>query len=264
MSNRDKHSHDLSLYRQAKAAFIAAAGLLLCVSGFAGDSCPYSKGICQTHRIGQPSVSNKRLFEERKIYVDFDYTLEVEMGISVRSVSLLIRKVHLDGEVTIKELVLNEKLGTKGDSVKYAPNASDSIGGEWLKFDYKIQYDLWNGAIYMKEGWRTSTSPYVVISLPYYSRPILIVTESDSLSKLKVKEVEVTLSFPFIMGNESKSTVIKVADHIPDLSMIVYTFKDSFEVDCAIKWRFEDGSMRVQQGRYKDPLAFFLDQIPKK
>lgn len=200
-------------------------------------------------------------FRQREVHVAIDGALLPEFERFINSVTVTLRKVHGNGQQTLREMVLDRTAIDKsaGDlRLVYGWNGDDDRL-KWLEYDVRTRWSFKGGGAY-ETPWRTVDAPMIELFAPYERRTVQLSGEPQRLVEQGVRAVVVQVEHPFFGAVRRQQLVVKAGQPLDAQVLEITLPHDQFEVDYVITWQLEGGTSRRRTGRDSSGLIF-VDEL---
>jgi len=197
---------------------------------------------------------------QRNIVVALDGDLTSDFKNMVNSVTVTMRKVHENGEVTLSDIVITpQNLSRIGDShLAYGLNG-DTDQDRWMQYEYRTRWSFKGGGNFESEFIATDEAMIVVFA-PYQRQRVQVIDAGADLRSLGVRAVVVGISYPFFGRTRSEQQVIRVGN--PESVQFDITLPENvFSYDYNMTWMMENGD-RPSITRSDNTGLVFLDPPP--
>jgi len=201
-------------------------------------------------------------FAKRVVHVGVDGKLLTEFDKMVNSVTVTLKKEHQNGDVTMKELVVNRKtyLDSTGQFQLYYGNHKDLENNKWLMYQYQTQWHFIGGG-YFTSGWNEGSAAMIDLFVPYERRTIEIMGEGELLKSQGVRAVEIQIYYPFFGELRQEKAVLRPNEAILNRTFEITVPAGTYEYDYKITWHLQGGSRKMKEGKDSTGLLF-IDEIP--
>jgi hypothetical protein len=202
-------------------------------------------------------------FQQRDIVVAIDGALAPEFERYINSVTVTLRKVHQNGQETVREVVIDRRTiagtaplrmtyGWKGDEDRVA----------WLQYETRTQWSFKGGGAY-RTDWERHDRPMIDLFAPYERRAIQIVGSPAALQRLGVRAVVVELQYGFF-GEQRRHQLVVRPDQPPGDQIVQVTLPlGDLQYRYTITWQL-DGGRRLTTAGSDSSGVVFADELPGK
>ncbi|WP_156133076.1 hypothetical protein [Lacinutrix sp. Hel_I_90] len=202
-------------------------------------------------------------FQQREVFVGVDGDLEKEFESMLNSVTLSVRKKHLNGSETVKEVFLNKERfkSYEGNLSMFYLNQGDTIQTDWLNYQYKTVWKFNGGGSYESE-WLDENGAMVNLYVPFKRRKIILDGNLKALEAQSVKAISVLVDYPFFDKTKTHRLTLRPNDILEEKNFDITLPNTEEEVNYTITWFIEDQPSITKQAKDKYGLIF-IDEIPK-
>jgi hypothetical protein len=202
-------------------------------------------------------------FQQMKVYVGIDGSLEREFDRMVNNVTVTLKKEHQDGSVTTKQVMVNKKiyLDSLGNLSMCYLNHGDTHLLEWLKYDYSTQWQFTGGGT-LSTGWKRDSTTMINLFTPFKRQKIALEGDLLSLKDKGVRAISVQISYPFFDEIKKERLLIRPNDDLSKMGFEITLPNEVEEVDYSVTWIKTDGSKSEISGKDRYGLIF-IDELPE-
>ena len=201
-------------------------------------------------------------FQQMRIFVGVDGSLEREFDQMVNNVTVTLRKIHGDGFVTTKQVMVNHNVfldSLGGLSMTYL-NHKDTDLVKWMKYDYSTQWQFKGGGRYT-EGWINNSTSMINLYVPFRRQSIALEGDVNVLKENQIRAVIIKIAYPFFGETKKEQLIVHPEDDISRMGFEITLPDNINEVDYTITWIKTDGSRKETSG--KDSYGIiFIDELP--
>jgi hypothetical protein len=201
-------------------------------------------------------------FQQREIHIGIDGALLPEFERFINGVTLTLRKVHQNGQETLRELVLDrQKVASTpgGFLLVYGWNGDDNRQA-WLRYDYRTRWSFKGGGSYQTE-WTTADGPMIDLFAPYERRVVQIVGNREALTKQQVRAVVVLVEYPFFGAKRSQTVVVRPDQEADEPHVEITLPTGVFQYDYVVTWQLEGSRKLTTRGQDTGGVVF-IDELP--
>lgn len=203
-------------------------------------------------------------FQQREIYVGIDGDLEKEFESMLNSVTVTLRKKHLNGAETLADILIKKESFKNYEgklSMRYL-NQGDTIRTDWLNYEYKTSWKFKGGGGY-DTPWQTENSAMVNLFIPFRRRTIHLEGDMSTFKELGIRAVSVQINYPFFDKIKRYQITIRPTDKLSEKSFEI-TLPNSLEnVNYKITWIKRNAPKQELEGVDNFGIIF-IDEIPEK
>ncbi len=200
-------------------------------------------------------------FQQREIFVSVDGTLLPEFDKLINNITIILRKTHENGDVTLKEQNITKK-NLNDNSVKplIYGSISDKNRTNWLNYEYKTNFQFQGGKSY-ETPWTKQSAGMINVFAPYERRTIQLDGDADVLKAAKVRAVTVQLDYPFFNDSRKPMLTLKPSEPMGEKKFDITLPSNIYEYNYDINWIMSDGSTKSATGKNKSGYLF-IDNLP--
>lgn len=205
-------------------------------------------------------------YKQREVRVAVDGSLAADFEQYINSVTLTLRKVHEDGETTLKEIVVNK------DTFLRSPQGFTAVYGwrgdndrtAWLSYEHRASWSFRDGGTY-DEDWQKSDNPAITLLPPYERREVTISGDLDTLKKAGVRHAIVTLGYDFFGKPRSMRPVVLRVQAMPlEEKLLLIQPRGDYRYRYDILWHFLDGREAAKPTKVDTSGLILIDDVPSK
>jgi hypothetical protein len=202
-------------------------------------------------------------FQQMKVFVGIDGSLEREFDRMVNNVSVTLKKEHRDGSVTTRQVMVNRKifLDSLGNLYMTYLNHKDLNLLEWMKYDYSTQWQFTGGGS-LNSGWKRDSSTMINLYAPFKRQKIALEGDMSLLKNKGVRAVSVQITYPFFSETKKERLLIRPDDDLSGKGFEITLPNETEEVDYTVTWIKADGSRSEVSGKDRFGLIF-IDEMPQ-
>lgn len=202
-------------------------------------------------------------FQQREVLVGIDGSLEEEIDKMLNSVTVTLRKAHENGEVTIKNVILNKealKNYTGALSMTYL-NQGDSQRTHWLEYEHQSIWQFKGGGTFATE-WKKETASMINLYTPFQRRNITLEGDLESLSNEGVRAISVQIDYPFFDQHKEHRITLRPGDNLGEKGFEITLPNHLEEVGYTITWMKKNHLPVLHSGKDKYGIIF-IDELPQ-
>lgn len=197
-------------------------------------------------------------FQRRTITVGVDGDLEKEFDRILNSVTVILRKDHLNGEQTEQTLLINKEL-VKNDrrpSLVYGHRADSA---NWLQYRQRTIWQFRGGAVY-ESDWNTQEAAMINLYVPFRRKTIVLEGDMQLLKQKGIRAISVQINYPFFSQEKQERVTVGINEQLTQKFFEITLPNDLDEVDYTITWVKSNGE--TAQKRSKDKIGIiFIDEL---
>lgn len=201
-------------------------------------------------------------FQQREIQVAVDGALLPELESVINSITVTLRKTHANGEVTLRELVLDRRntiQGVLADRMVYGWNG-DHDRVAWLGYEYRTRWSFRGGGVH-ETDWTRSESPMIDLFAPYERRRIELAGDPEFLRTHGVRAVVVQIEHPFFNEMRRPQLVVRPDEAFEEKHVVITLPIGQPTYDVTLTWQMSGGGRRTAKTRESSGLVF-VDELP--
>lgn len=204
------------------------------------------------------------VFLQREVHVAVDGDLLPEFSKLINSVTVTLRKVHENGVVTLRELVLDRNTFDQDDKVFKLIYGwdEDEDREQWLNYDFRTHWSFKGGGKH-ETDWYSTNAAMIDLFAPYERRTIQAVDAGVDMNEEGIRAIIVAIEHPFFGGNRKQQMVIRGNQGLQEPSVEITLPRNSFDYQYSMTWINNDGSRQNTTGR-DDSGLIFLDLPPSE
>ena len=221
----------------------------------------YKKYGSDTQYFNTVSLSDPD-FEQRDIYVGIDGAILPEFDKLINSVTVTLRKQHVNGSTTLNEVNLTKQALKDAQQIKMSyGSVSDTDRNEWLNYDYKAQFQFKGGKTYATP-WQQQSASMINLFAPYERKTIRLEGDADLLKSTNVRAIVIQVSYPFFGEIRRMETSVRPEENFQGKQFDLTLPLNQFSYNYTLKWRFKNGTEKTFSGT-NDSELLFIDSIPQ-
>ena len=203
-------------------------------------------------------------YKQRDIRIGVDGTLAADFDRYVNSVTVTLRKVHQDGETTLREIVINKETfarSPQGFPVTYGWRG-DTDRTAWLDYEYRTRWSFSDGGS-RDEDWKKTDNPALNLLPPYERREVILTGDPEALKKAGVRHAVVTLGYDFFGKPRSlRPVVLRVQDGAAEQKVELIQPRGEYRYRYDIQWHLADGKQLTRTGVTDTSGLILVDELP--
>ena len=208
-------------------------------------------------RVAQLDCS---VFCQRNIAISLDGDLTSDFNEMVNSVTVSMRKVHENGEITLREMTVSPQTASSfNDSqVSYGLNG-DTDKDQWMLYEFRTRWNFKGGGTF-ESDWTTTDEAMIVVYAPYQRQRVQVVDAGADLRGQGVRAILVGISYPFFGRTRSEQKIVRIGD-TSAVQFDITLPENVFSYDYSLTWMMENGD-RPSLNRSDSTGLVFLDPPP--
>jgi hypothetical protein len=201
-------------------------------------------------------------FQQREVHVAVDGALVPDFDRYINAVTVTLRKRHQDGEMTIREVVLDRAAisSAGGDPRLVYGWSGDDDRLAWLQYEYRTRWSFKGGGTY-ETGWTAADAPLIDLFAPYERRTVQVVGDAKALAAKHVRAVIVLVEYSFFGERRRHQLVVRPDGASEDPQVQITLPLGQFEYDYSITWQLDGGRRLALQGHESSGVVF-IDELP--
>lgn len=204
-------------------------------------------------------------FKQREVRISVDGTLAADFDRYVNSVTVTLRKVHQDGETTLREIVVNRETfsqSPQGFPMVYGWSG-DTDRTAWLTYEYRTRWSFRDGGS-REEDWKKSDNPALNLLPPYERREVTVTGDPEQLKKAGVRHAVVTLSYDFFGKPRSlRPVVLRLGTEPLEQKVELIQPRGDYRYRYDIQWHLADGKQLARTGITDTSGLILIDELPR-
>ncbi len=203
-------------------------------------------------------------FQQREVGISVDGSLAGEFAKMINSVTVTLRKVHQNGDQTIREQVVTRQ-NFSDSSGRFAfryGSHGDADRLQWLGYEYRTTWQFQGGGVYSTR-WTRDSASMINLFAPYSRQTVEIVGDPKSLAPQGVRAVVVQVDYPFFGDRKREQVTIQPGDTTGTKPFEVSLPLDQRRYDFKITW-IKGGGERLVSAGTDSTGVLFIDEIPGK
>lgn len=205
------------------------------------------------------------LYVQREVQVSIDGLNADHFGQFVNFVSVLLRKKHRNGQVTMKEVtVRRQDFNERGNDFRmvYGWNG-DHDRNRWLDYEYKAVWSLF-GNINVESPWVPWRASAIPVAPPY--QPKIVTLEAADATALEDQNVRaIRVSLVTTIEGEEKETKVTMVPSRGELSRDVELLvsRDDPTYTYSLEWVVRGGGQLTAGPHETTNDLLFVDELPQ-
>lgn len=206
-------------------------------------------------------------YKQRELLVSVDGLNADQFSKYINFVTISMKKVHGNGEVTYDELRIAEKefkeaLGNPFRLLYGWKDEADNDRDKWLQYEFATKWSFF-GDHSVAEDWKTSDQLGVNLAPPFH--PVAVSVEADPvmLKEAGIRLATVKFYYNYGAGEKEEQVTIKGSQEVPaDLAEFMLE-RGKYDYEYEIVWRLF-GNKTISTGRKKSSdTLIYVDEIPE-
>ncbi len=203
-------------------------------------------------------------FQQREVYVGIDGDLEKEFESMLNSVTVTLRKKHMNGTETLADILINKERFKDYEgklSMRYL-NQGDTIQTEWLNYEYKTSWKFKGGGGYETQ-WQKENSAMVNLFIPFQRRTILLEGDLNMLKNQDIRAISVQINYPFFDQTKQHRVTIRPSDDLSQKSFEITLPNAIEDVNYKVTWIKRNAPKQEMTGIDNFGIIF-IDELPEQ
>ncbi|NOT33911.1 MAG: hypothetical protein HOP12_07050 [Candidatus Eisenbacteria bacterium] len=201
-------------------------------------------------------------FQQREVQVAVDAALLPEFERYVNSVTVTLRKDHVNGQQTLREVVLNRTnaAAAPGDrKLIYGWNGDDDRLA-WLDYDYRARWSFKGGGAF-ETPWTRMNTPMIDLFAPYERRSVQMLGDAATLKARGVRAVVLQIEYPFFGELRRPQIVARPEESLEDKRVEITLPLGHPDYAYTLTWQLA-GNQRLTAHRRDGSGLVFVDELP--
>lgn len=203
-------------------------------------------------------------FKQREIHVGIDGAILPEFEAYINSVTTVLRKQHQDGNVTVREVVVDHqtfKESAGNDFRMIYGWSGDDDRDAWLQYDFRTRWSFKGGGKY-ETGWTLAEANMIDLYAPYHRKVVKVYGDHEALVEQGVRAVLVEVDYPFFEGRKTDKLRIRADRPIEDQTLELTLPHDTNAYHYKITWIVSRGGKVIEEGDDSTGIIF-IDELPE-
>jgi hypothetical protein len=203
-------------------------------------------------------------FRQREIAVFVDGLNASDFGDYINFVSVLLRKTHDGGKLTLEEVRIDRNnFNEEGNNFRMLYGWKDDASREsWMNYEYKPTWSFFGGKE-VEGDWIPTSAGAISLAPPYQPRKVTLDADPDLMKDAKVRAITVKLFYDLAGAELTKETTLNAMRGEFSRNMDFMLPQDKETYDYEIVWRLR-GNKLVKSGRQESVGSIlFVDELPE-
>lgn len=205
-------------------------------------------------------------YKQREVRVSVDGSVAADFDRYVNSVTVTVRKVHQDGETTLREIVINRETfnqSPQGFPVVYGWSG-DTDRTAWLDYEFRTRWSFRDGGS-RDEDWKKADDPALNLLPPYERREVILTGDPEALKRAGVRHAVVTLAYDFFGKPRTlRPVVLRVQDGTLEQKVELVQPRGDYRYRYDIRWHLADGGQLAKTGVTDTSGLILVDELPQR
>ena len=205
-------------------------------------------------------------YKQRELLVSIDGLNADQFSKYINFVTVQMKKVHGNGEVTYDELRIAEKefqeaLGNPFRLLYGWKDEADNDRNKWLSYEYQTRWSFF-GDHAVEKQWTTSDQLGVNLAPPFHPMEVSVEADPDMMKDAEIRLATVKFYYDYGAGEQVKQVTIKGNQEVPAELAEFMLKRGEYDYEYEIVWRLF-GNKRISSGRKKtSSTLIYADEIP--
>jgi hypothetical protein len=206
-------------------------------------------------------------YKQRELLVSVDGLNSDQFSKYINFVTVSMKKVHGNGEVTYDELRIAEKefkeaLGNPFRLLYGWKDEADNDRDKWLKYEYETKWSFF-GDHSVTQEWSTSDQLGLNLAPPFHPVSVSVEADPELLKDAKIRLATVKFYYDYGAGEKEEQVTIKGNQEVPASLAEFMLERGKYDYEYEIVWRLF-GNKTVSTGRKKSSdTLIYVDEIPE-
>jgi hypothetical protein len=206
-------------------------------------------------------------YKQRELLVSVDGLNSDQFSKYINFVTVSMKKVHGNGEVTYDELRIAEKefkeaLGNPFRLLYGWKDEADNDRDKWLKYEYETKWSFF-GDHSVTQEWSTSDQLGLNLAPPFHPVSVSVEADPELLKDAKIRLATVKFYYEYGAGEKEEQVTIKGNQEVPASLAEFMLERGKYDYEYEIVWRLF-GNKTVSTGRKKSSdTLIYVDEIPE-
>lgn len=206
-------------------------------------------------------------YKQRELLVSVDGLNSDQFSKYINFVTVSMKKVHGDGEVTYDELRIAEKefkeaLGNPFRLLYGWKDEADNDRDKWLQYEYQTKWSFF-GDHSVTQKWSTSDQLGLNLAPPFHPVSVNVAADPELLKEAKIRLATVKFYYDYGAGEKEEQVTIKGSQEVPAALAEFMLERGKYDYEYEIVWRIF-GNKTFTTGRKKSSdTLIYVDEIPE-
>ena len=202
-------------------------------------------------------------FAQRELVAIVEAANITDIGNSIKSVTVTMKKIHENGSITNDEVRIDrKKIIREGNNFKllYGKKGDENLA-KWRNYEYQITWSYFGGYTFQTK-WIKAERMVIMLVPPLVQKTINIEADPETVAKYGIRAIHVKVYY--LLGDKelTKRMTFKKDEPFKTLDILLPNNVDDFEYE--INWKLK-GNKRKSSGRIKTNSSYlFIDELPKE
>lgn len=203
---------------------------------------------------------NDETFRQRSVMVGVDGDLEKEFENMLNSVTVILKKKHLNGQHTTQNIIVTGHSIRDKNKLPFLVYGYQQDTTKWLEYQYRTVWQFRGGATYESE-WTTQDASMINLFIPYKRKSIDLEGDLQSLQDKGIRAVSIHIDYPFFTQKKQDRITINLAKENSLKSFSITQPEHQEEINYNITWLKKSGGHMQRTGQDRTGIIF-IDELP--
>ena len=205
-------------------------------------------------------------YKQRELLVSIDGLNSDQFSKYINFVTVSMKKIHGNGEVTYDELRIAEKefkeaLGNPFRLLYGWKDKADNDRDKWLSYEFSTKWSFFGDHTVLQD-WTTSDQLGVNLAPPFHPVSVSIEADPKLLKDAKIRLATVKFYYDYGAGEKEEQVTIKGTQEVPASLAEFMLKRGKYDYEYEIIWRMF-GNKTLSTGRRKSSdTLIYVDEIP--
>lgn len=206
-------------------------------------------------------------YKQREVLVSIDGLNSNQFSKYINFVTVSMKKIHGDGEVTYDELRIAEKefKDAQGNPFRLLygwKDQADNDRDNWLQYQFQTKWSFF-GDHSVVQDWTTSDQLGLNLAPPFHPMEVSVEADPELLQSAKIRVATVKFYYDYGAGEKEEQITIKGNQEVPAALAEFMLKRGSYDYEYEIVWRLF-GNKTLSSGRKKSSdTLIYVDEIPE-
>jgi hypothetical protein len=205
-------------------------------------------------------------YKQRELLVSIDGLNSDQFSKYINFVTVSMKKIHGNGEVTYDELRIAEKefkeaLGNPFRLLYGWKDKADNDRDKWLSYEFSTKWSFFGDHTVLQD-WTTSDQLGVNLAPPFHPVSVSVEADPKLLKDAKIRLATVKFYYDYGAGEKEEQVTIKGTQEVPASLAEFMLKRGKYDYEYEIIWRMF-GNKTLSTGRRKSSdTLIYVDEIP--
>ena len=206
-------------------------------------------------------------YKQRELLVSIDGLNSDQFSKYINFVTVSMKKIHGNGEVTYDELRIAEKefkeaLGNPFRLLYGWKDKGDNERDKWLSYEYSTKWSFFGDHTVLQD-WTISDQLGLNLAPPFHPVSVSVEADPKLLRDAKIRLATVKFYYDYGAGEKEEQVTIKGTQEVPATLAEFMLKRGKYDYDYEIIWRMF-GNKTLTTGRRKSSdTLIYVDEIPE-